>query len=146
MKASICSSYLENYIPVSIEDVMNNSDLDDDINHTSTDSYCEKYEPLAIEQALNNSDIYDLNHVLTDNCKEGSKACENSPYALNPLSKNFTPLIGTGKYVLPRETIEISNASVLVETDLDPMAGHNFPPSTTKLNPKQICPLHCYLT
>ena len=94
MKASICSSYFENYIPVSVEDEMNNSDLDDDINYT--DSHCEKYEPLAIEQALNNSDFYDLNYVLTD-CREGSKASETSLSALNPLSKNFNPLIGTVK-------------------------------------------------
>ena len=54
----------------------------------------EQYGPLATDQTMNNSELDNLNHAVTDNCTEGSKACERIPLALNPLAKNFNPLTG----------------------------------------------------
>ena len=53
----------------------------------------EQYGPLTTDQT-NNSELGNLNHVLADSCKEGSKACGWIPLALDPLAKNFNSLTG----------------------------------------------------
>ena len=79
---------------------------------------------------------YDLNCDLIDSCREGSVACETISLALNPVATNFDPpLMGARCWEMSKEKIEAPNACILKKMDLDAMADH-YSPSSTTLSPQ----------